>query len=61
MVHVIALILFAGAELKIEMNSGMYVASLEEGWLSFSFRSLEVRLILILFVIGWYNFRSPDD
>lgn len=42
MVKVISLILFAGAELKIELNSGLYIASLEDGWLSFSFRSLEV-------------------
>lgn len=44
MVHVISLILFAGADLKIQLNSGMYLASLEDGWLTFSFRSLEVWL-----------------
>lgn len=42
MVDVVSLVLFAGNELKIELNDGMYTVSLENGWLVFSLRSLEV-------------------
>lgn len=42
MVNAVSLMLFAGNELKIEVNSGMYTVSLEDGWLIFALRSLEV-------------------
>lgn len=42
MVSAVSLIMFAGTEPKIEMNSGMYTASLEGGWLLFVLRTKEV-------------------
>lgn len=42
MVTPVSLILFAGANLKIEDNAGVYIASLENGWITFTFRTLEV-------------------
>lgn len=42
MVSVISIVLFAGNEIKIEVCSGIYTIQLENGWLAFSTRSLQV-------------------
>ncbi len=60
MVSVISLILFAGAELKIESNAGVYIASLENDWLTFTFRSLEVSKFLEKIVNSGTQFSQTD-
>lgn len=49
MVPVIALVLFSAGSLKVELNCGQFVVSIDEGWIMFTVESNEVRKTLINF------------
>lgn len=44
-VPVLALVLFSAGTLKVELNCGQFVISIDEGWIMFSVESNEVRIL----------------
>ncbi|XP_066909694.1 putative ATP-dependent RNA helicase DHX57 isoform X2 [Halyomorpha halys] len=46
MVPVLALVLFSGGSLKVELNCGQFVVSIDEGWIMFTVESNEIAELL---------------